>query len=728
VTVSLDGGARRNDRSVVRVLPSGVPPAHLLLLLFGALLLVPSTDYGAFNGIPLSTLPEALALAFLAPLAVSRGLRTAYRRLLRRLGPLASRGLIGVAVTALGLKLVLLAAASPAGFLACYRSPAAAPSAGSCERSYTNPFFRYGVTRLDRSIDFGPTDWNLVFVNSPRFRFLPWVPGNVRRDRLPLDARWEGVLVPTQSAVAEIVYVGQATMSLGAAPILELPPHYGQPATATVEIPAGRHEMTLTYRFDDGSRVGSGSPPGRYATLRIRVLGAAGPTALVAARPSRLERAGSRLVDAGVLLLAAPTLLLYARLLARDWWMLALVAAGGPLAYAFRVTLPGLPRGPGFLLLLGCLFAFLLARPGQRRLLAVYLSTGYLALFTAFRSFSHLDTVVYRPPNDDWFTYEAFAYSMLETWSPAGGERVFFYQPLLRYVRFVGHLLFGDGELLLLAASLAAVNWALFWLAARLWRGPRPTRAGVVLFVGAGLLLLGLANSATVVTFVQAPLSEYPTWIFLPMLIPLLFCSDRTRDWLGGATLVGLSFLTRANHAPALLAIWLIFLGRVYRRRPQAAILASALVLVIGLLPLAHNLYYGGRWVFVTSSADIPANLVFPPARWLAVAHDAEARDAAWTHLRYLLYLTSSGEGLLQPVMHGLQAAWILAALLVARRWRQPLVRTTLPLLVPALYLGVHLVYTATIYYPRHLISGYLAMGVVALYAARSATRSSDRT
>jgi hypothetical protein len=35
------------------------------------------------------------------------------------------------------------------------------------------------------------------------------------------------------------------------------------------------------------------------------------------------------------------------------------------------------------------------------------------------------------------------------------------------------------------------------------------------------------------------------------------------------------------------------------------------------------------------------------------------------------------------------------------------------------LYLGVHLVYTATIYYPRHLISGYLAMGIVALCAAR---------
>jgi hypothetical protein len=709
-----------------RVLPSAVPLAHLLLVLFGALLLVPSTDYGVFNGIPLSTLPEAVALAFLIPFAVSRGLRAAYRRLLRRLGPLARRGLVGLAVVALGLKLVLLAAGSHAGFLACYRSPAAAPAAGSCVRSYTNPFFRYGVTRLDRSIDFGPTDWNLVFVNSLHFHFLPWVPGNVRRDRLPLEARWTGVLARAQPAVAEIVYVGQATMRLGAAPIVELPPHYGQPATATVEIPAGRHEMTLTYRFDDGSRVGGAPPPGPYATLQMRVPTPEGPAALLAAGPARLERAASRLVDATVLLLVGPVLLLYARLLARDWWMLALVAAGGPLAYAYRVTLPGLPRGPGFLLLFGCLLGFLLARPRQRRLLVVYLSAGYLALFTAFRSFSRLDTVAYRPPGDDWFAYEALAYSLLETWSPAGGERVFFLQPLLRYVRFVSHLLFGDGDLLLLASSLTALNWALFWLMARLWRGPRPTRAGTVLFVGAGLLLLGLANSATVVTFVQAPLSEYPTWIFLPLLVPLLFCSDRTRDWLGGAALVGLTFLARANHAPALLAIWLIFLGRVYRRRPRPAILATALLLVMGLLPLAHNLYYGGRWVLVTSSTDLPANQPFPPSRWLAAVHDAETRGALWTHLRYLLYLTSSGEALLQPVIHGLQAAWILAIWLVARWWQRPWIRPPLLVVLPACYLGVHLVFATIIYFPRHLISGYLAMGVVALYAARAARSSSD--
>ena len=107
--------------------------------------------------------------------------------------------------------------------------------------------------------------------------------------------------------MAEIVYVGQATMSLGAVPILELPPHYGQPATATVEI----RPVVVRWRWPTGSTTAPAwqcAPPGPYAALRIRVPGPAGPTALVAARPSRLERAGTRLVDAAVLLLAGPTL------------------------------------------------------------------------------------------------------------------------------------------------------------------------------------------------------------------------------------------------------------------------------------------------------------------------------------------------------------------------------------------------------------------------------------
>ena len=43
---------------------------------------------------------------------------------------------------------------------------------------------------------------------------------------------------------------------------------------------------------------------------------------------------------------------------------------------------------------------------------------------------------------------------------------------------------------------------------------------------------------------------------------------------------------------------------------------------------------------------------------------------------------------------------------------------TWLLLLWPATFLGVHFFYTPLYYYPRHLVAGYLAMGLVAAYVA----------
>jgi hypothetical protein len=36
---------------------------------------------------------------------------------------------------------------------------------------------------------------------------------------------------------------------------------------------------------------------------------------------------------------------------------------------------------------------------------------------------------------------------------------------------------------------------------------------------------------------------------------------------------------------------------------------------------------------------------------------------------------------------------------------------------LPLVYLGVHLVYHVEFYYPRHVIAGHLAMGLVTLFA-----------
>jgi len=146
-------------------------------------LLVPSVNYQVFSGLPLSNAPEYLFGVAVLPLVVHRGLRQVFARFLR-VSRFLAPGLWTAAGLALVLKVALFASGDYRGLQACYASPLAPPPAGRCEVSYENPWSRFGVTRIDDRVDFGPGDWNLSFLNSLRFNIYPWVPGNRLRDRL----------------------------------------------------------------------------------------------------------------------------------------------------------------------------------------------------------------------------------------------------------------------------------------------------------------------------------------------------------------------------------------------------------------------------------------------------------------------------------------------------------------------------------------------------------------
>ena len=134
--------------------------ASWVLALLGAALLLPSSNLQTFDGLPLSTFPEFALLGLFVPLVASRGLRRLYARFVRRLGPLVARGGLVAVMLVLGAKLMLLASGSHTGFVACYRTPLAPPPGGECERSFENPFVRFGATRIDRYVDFRPDTWN----------------------------------------------------------------------------------------------------------------------------------------------------------------------------------------------------------------------------------------------------------------------------------------------------------------------------------------------------------------------------------------------------------------------------------------------------------------------------------------------------------------------------------------------------------------------------------------
>lgn len=703
------------------------------LLLLAVLLGLPSANYQIFDGLPQSTWLELVALLLLIPLVVSRTLRRLHARATRR-GPRALRvGLLAIAIVALALKLSLLASGTHMGFLACYRSPLSKPPSGPCERSFENPFFRFAVTRIDPVIDFGERDWDLGFLNSFRFNFYP-TPDfrGPLRWRIPIAVAWQGVVERAEPWVARITYVGEATVTVAADGSLadgettRLPSHYGPPVTVLVPAPAGRHVIRVDYQFDDGSRHGGPAPQGPWATFRLeRGRGADGrePGAPVApVRPAITWRAVAALADAALVILLVPLLLFYLALLWRDAWLLALVGAVTALIDRYDPAGFGIPTSLGMCLVLALLAASVLGRPWRRRLLGAYFATLYVAALTTLHTFHRLAVVTLREAGSDPLTYEHQARAILETWSLQGGERVFLMQPAFRYIRFLERLVLGDGDGFLSIVALAALYWAFCWAFARLWPRPRGSTLRTVVFGATAAAALALVSAPPAVFFVQVSLSEYPTWIALPLLFPLLFLSRSPRDWLRGALLLSLSCLTRMNQIPALLATMGVFAWRAWSLRRAPILAAVALVVATLLLPTAHNLYYGRQFVWGTGNSGNAVNTVIPPRAFLRFFGDPEVRSSVWYQVDHMFYLHTlrdvfpRGDFVSWAAIHSIQILWLAAGLVVLGRRTVPGM-TKILLGLPLVYLGVHLVYVVDFYYPRHVIAAHLAMVLVTLYA-----------
>jgi hypothetical protein len=683
-------------------------------------LVAPSTAT-RFDGLPFSSIPEAFALAVLLPLAFSAAHRRLFSRALTRCPPWVGAALIGTVLAAAGLKLVL-APARPAGFLGCYESTLMPPPTGPCELSFENPFFRFNVTRIDPVIDFGPEDWDLSFFNSLRFNFYPWLPGLRRRDRVPLKVAWRGVLESGQQD-ALVTYVGQGTIGIDATSI-DLPRVYDTQGTVPLKLPAGRHVVRIYYTFDDGSLTRERRQLGPYATFRLTTTGSdreAGVPLRAGPAPAWLRVAGV-MVDVLVLGVSLILLAYYVRLLRFQLRPVAAVASAFAAIWVAGQAF-GLPAHIGGTLVTWSLLAIVLGRNSSTRLLLSYFVLVVLGIWLAVGAYPRVSTVVYRSAGDDWYTYESLAHTILETWSLEAGERVFYIQPLFRYVRFAEHFVLGDGDPLIDLLGWTALHWTLFWAACTLRGTARIGRARAALFGLAAALTLALAGSVVVVKMIQHSLSEHVTWIFMAAAFALLG-SRSVHRWPVGAAFLGAAIITRPNQAPALLCVAVAFLGAALWRRRRVAFVAGAVGCAVSLLPLAHNLYYGGSPVIFTTTAIHPATLGVPVATLARMTSDPAARAEVIVQVRALMFLapgpsrTLDGERV-KFVLYGLQAAWF-AALCLAIGGSVPANRRLLAL-VPALYLAVHVVYDVRVYYPRHILAAYFGMGLVTMaIAARS--------
>lgn len=718
-----------------------------LLLVF---LFFPSASWHTFDGLPLSSLSEFAALILILPLITNRSLRRLYGRFLVRAQP-AMVTLVSVAIVAgLSAKVGLLASGVDAGFFGCYQAVIGPEIPWICEKSYENPFFRHSVTRIDETIDFGPLDWNLSFFNSLRFNFDPSERGTPVPGRLPFASTWRSVIHRAEAAVGEVAYVGEGELRIYGTPPVQLPPSYLSLQIVGFEVPAGRHALLLTYKFDDGSRVADGKPRGPNATLRLRApVGDSQRAQLDPLRsvdPPAASRAASLLIDLVTLAVAFTIVWFYWRVLEPDKWVLGLVCVAGvlllvdPTAYVVEVPglrTRGLPNGLGLTVLAGVLLVWLLRHPSLRSMLVGYFSLFWVSFFRQDFQRRGFDSVLYRGAGDDWLTYESFGRSILEIWSPHGGESVFYYQPLFRYIKFGEHLLFGDGDTLVALFAHTMLVWTVLWVVLRMYPRGSVGRFWRALTIASGVLLVVLVTSEPVSRLVYVGASEHPTWIAFPLLFTWLSTARSPREWRLGTLLLGLSILTRMNHAAALAWVFVVFLVRIYRRRPWVAMQAVTLLAALAVLPGVHNVYYGGTFSLLPGEHNQPRTLPLPPSSWLRATEDGAIRAQAIRQVRTLWYATTPpavdyyiptelSHRVAQVAFHGLQAIWLIAAVILLRGNGESKTAKAL-LVVPALYLAVHLFYQVTDYHPRSIVIAHVAMGTIAIFAVRERVEAGRR-
>jgi hypothetical protein len=321
--------------------------------------------------------------------------------------------------------------------------------------------------------------------------------------------------------------------------------------------------------------------------------------------------------------------------------------------------------------------------------------------------------VLLRSAGNDPLAYESQAYSILISASLRAGESVFGWVPAYRYIKFLEHAAFGDGNMLYAAVLLAAYFGGVF----SLFRGAGScelTKVQKALLSGLGFGLIFLGGYYVSQTL-RDGLSEYGTWILLLWALPILFEAAHSRKIMIGVLAMAFSFTLRPNQLPGILWILLWTAVGSWKKESKAILLAGILGLGISLLPLAHNLTFGHQWVLTTTSGGASVNLAVPPATWLAFFQgDPAAVETVRAQLGMLFLITDVPRSMIPTLaaMGILCLAWLgtIGYGLPRRKLLSWMWMAT-----PLIFLSLHLVFVVNNYYPRHIVIGYLSMGVVAV-------------
>lgn len=712
----------------------------LLTLLF----IVPSSSSSILDGVPWNSGWELGAISVVVLSMLSRNSRTILAKKFYGLSKKQSFLLVVTLVALLGARSWSSSLTGSSGYFeACYRSIVEPLPTNVCEHTYDGFLVSGPISRRDPSIDFGPgkdqrpdvlsgSNWNFSFANDwPRFDILPWVEGNIDIERFPFTATWVGSFkVQKQNSVLPISYVGGGVINIDGIETT-LVDSYAGLSTVNVPVNVGKHQLKIDYRFVQIRFIGDESG-GPYATLRVFKTTTSegnGGAPLEPSPPPLPFRLFAFGIDALTLFAAGYISFPLVKEAMRRRRILLFASLAMLVAVLLRDVVP-LPSFLPLPLVVVIGFWIWLLKYRRDSLLLVGVPLGIVLAIERMvnfivqrdSAFPGLNFVLFRLRGNDWLVYQGLGRSMLGNFSLRGGEDVFYWQAGFRYVVFASHLVLGDGDVLIAFVFAAMFVCAPLWLVYNVDRLYINQKIDRLLILLLGLTLI-IAMSSRILEAEYLGLSEYVTWIAIVYMAFALFKPAGSE--IGIATLgvsAGLLSVIRTNQVFGMFFLLLIVIVARTKEWSLKAIGKAAIpvTLFIGavLLPLAHNLYFGHRFVVLPTSGN-PTSPEYSWSQFLRVFSDESSRQMATLKLRQFTYTAYFTEGFgfsktLAIAFWSFQLLWLVALIrLVMVRCRN----TTIWMLWlwPLMFAVPVIPYRLDSYYPRHFVMFNLALGISAV-------------
>lgn len=619
-----------------------------------------------------------------------------------------------------------------------------------CERSWEN-LFTDNFTRNDSNITFGfnqeskkvnkhinDGNWNLSALNSGVYAYYQDDQPNPYK--LNLEISWIATLLNKQSI--QVGYLGEGKIKVNNE-VVDLPESYSKLTFKTIELNNEVNNIQLIFKWDK-SRAKENYAAVSLTNLNGELIQNYNPLAHVV-----LEVVINIFSIGGIIFLLIIVTTHFIRRLSKpnirinipNLFLLTLASGTNLVYYNLESNFIWLSVYLVFVFLL----LFSVSKFYKNRLFFgltnLYLLWVTLILNSKF-GHENFTKVIYRSRSDDFLTYESFARNILTSGSLQGGEDVFVYSPLIRYLLLVVHFFIGDADNLIFVIYLFFLFFAVNLLFKNLnLRLSSITTQDFILILT--LLFFVIFLSSSPIFFGGFTLlSESPTWIILIFIFAIL-CKEKysTINYIFIFFLSGILIMFRANQIVGVFIILILSLKLFLDLSPnllrkqylyKICFLLSPAFLSSFLITFFHNVYYGQRIQFLQTSLPLPVNFPLQVSDIFSIGSDPSIRNAFIEQAKGLLafspdLLTNDYFDIFIVSVRFAQVGFLLLCFYLLWNFSQNKLSFFIALCIPIGFLLPHLFIQIFVYHPRHIVIGYLSIYLILIYVLVNIIRTSKK-